>query len=265
MSAAERIATAYFVYLVAVAIGRGAGARRRAVIQASLGCVLLILALARTATSPAWLIARDWLSLLYLFIGYRLPALIVVRPDRAFQRALAIFDRRWLAGDRLAALGERAPRAVVEWLELNYLFCYPLLPIGLAWLQIDGPPGAASRYTAAVLLAALPCYGLLPWLPSRPPRVLAPEGAALGRSTVRRLNRGVLNRASVQLNTFPSGHVASATAAAIVAGQSLPVAGVVLGVIAAGITLGSVIGRYHYVSDALAGLLLALAAVAAAS
>jgi membrane-associated phospholipid phosphatase len=200
----------------------------------------------------------------YLFVGYRLPALIVVRPDVAFERTLASFDRRWLAGDRVWALGERAPRVVVEWLELSYLFCYPLLPIGLAWLQLDGPPGAAARYNAAVLLAALPCYGLLPWLPTRPPRALAPEGAALGRSTLRRLNRRVLNGASVQLNTFPSGHVATATAAAIVAGESLPVAGIVLGVIAAGITLGSVIGRYHYAADALAGLLLALAAVSAA-
>ena len=43
-------------------------------------------------------------------------------------------------------------------------------------------------------------------------------------------------------------------AAAIAAGRVVPMAGVVLGVIAAGVALGAVTGRYHFVVDAVLGV-----------
>jgi membrane-associated phospholipid phosphatase len=64
----------------------------------------------------------------------------------------------------------------------------------------------------------------------------------------------VLGRVSHHLNTFPSGHVAVSVAAAIAAGRVVPIAGVVLGVIAAGVTLGAVTGRYHFALDAVLGV-----------
>jgi membrane-associated phospholipid phosphatase len=68
----------------------------------------------------------------------------------------------------------------------------------------------------------------------------------------------VLGIASVQLNTFPSGHVAAALATAFAVYACLPSAGLSLGLLALAITAGSVVGRYHYAADALAGAALAL-------
>jgi membrane-associated phospholipid phosphatase len=82
---------------------------------------------------------------------------------------------------------------------------------------------------------------------------------------VRRFNVAILNRASVQWNTFPSGHTAASLATALAVGHHDPVAGVVLGVIAVSIAVGSVVGRYHYAADALAGAFVAVAAFIAAS
>jgi membrane-associated phospholipid phosphatase len=106
-------------------------------------------------------------------------------------------------------------------------------------------------------VAVFGCYGVLPWLPTRPPRAV--EGAPVRPSgLVKRLNLLVLGVASVQLNTFPSGHVAASLATALAVWASLPLAGLALGLLAVAITLGSVFGRYHYAADAVAGVALAL-------
>jgi undecaprenyl-diphosphatase len=70
----------------------------------------------------------------------------------------------------------------------------------------------------------------------------------------------VLGLASIQLNTFPSGHVASSVATALVVATPLPAVGLLLTAIAGGIAAGSIVGRYHYLADVLAGTAIALTA-----
>ena len=82
---------------------------------------------------------------------------------------------------------------------------------------------------------------------------LSPSGSGWEVVLIRRLNLRVLGVASIQLNTFPSGHAAAAAATALAVGARLPLAGVVFGLLALGIAIGSVVGRYHYAADALAG------------
>jgi len=97
---------------------------------------------------------------------------------------------------------------------------------------------------------------VLPWLATRPPRAIEGEPASPG--VIRRLNLQLLGRASIQLNTFPSGHAAASAATALAVSARLPTVGLALGLLAFGIAVGSVIGRYHYAADALAGVLLGL-------
>src|SRR5262249_33911428 len=106
----------------------------------------------------------------------------------------------------------------------------------------------------AVLAAAYACYVTLPWLVSRPPRFIERGTPGAAPTAISRANVFVLGRVSHHLNTFPSGHVAVSVAAAIPARRLVPVAGVVLGMIAAGVALGAVTGRYHFVLDALLGV-----------
>jgi membrane-associated phospholipid phosphatase len=75
------------------------------------------------------------------------------------------------------------------------------------------------------------------------------------------VNTAVLARVSHQLNTFPSGHVAvSIAAAACVLTVSWP-AGLVFAMVAVGVAIGAVVGRYHYVMDVLVGVVVGLLAV----
>ena len=157
----------------------------------------------------------------------------------------------------MTTISERAPRPVIELLELAYLCCYPMVPIGFACLYVAGLREESDRFWTAVLLAVFGCYGVLPWLPTRPPRAI--EGAPMRSSgLVRRVNLRVLGLASIQLNTFPSGHAAASLATALAVGARLPLVGLPLGLLALAIAIGSVVGRYHYAADALAGAALAL-------
>jgi len=262
LRASEWIALAYFACLGAAAVARPVAAEQR---QRALGAVLVvaavILGLARVGTPGPTAVLRDWLPLAYLLLGYRLPALLVTAPHEPAERVLAALDDRWIGRRRLAAWAEHGPRAVIELLELAYLWCYPLVPAGLACLYAAGLRSESDRFWTAVLLAAYASYGVLPWLPTRPPRALE-RPPVRSRSRIRLLNLRVLDRASIHLNTFPSGHAAASVATALAVGAELPGAGLVLGLIALGIAAGSVLGRYHYAADALAGALLALAGFA---
>ncbi len=256
---------AYFVYLAVLACVRSVPTTRRV---RALGLSLAAAGAIAVFGMP------HVMPLVYLLTGYWLPALLVGAPDTRLERALLAFDRRLFGRDGLATFQERAPRWLVEYLELAYLLCYAVVPAGYVWLLVAGFQGEADRFWSTVLLASFLCYGLLPWLPTRAPRALvgldfsraALEGDSRpGRSVVRRLNLAVLSRASVQWNTFPSGHTAASLATALAVGTHVPVAGAVLGFIGVSIAVGSVAGRYHYAADAIAGAAVAWLAFAMAT
>lgn len=203
------------------------------------------------------------LPLAYLLVGYWLPASLVTQPNRSIERRLHAFDWQLFAG-RLPEFVQRAPRAVLEYLELAYLCCYAVPIAGYAWLVLAGHASRAEQFWEIVLVASFLCYGLLPWIPSRAPRAIEPVQIP-ARSAIRRLNLAILGRASVQWNTFPSGHTAASVATALALGPYVPVGGVVIGIVAVSIALGSVVGRYHYAADALAGVLTAMFAYVTAN
>lgn len=203
--------------------------------------------------------ARNWLPGLYLLVGYWLPAQLPARPSPGLAAWLQDADRRLFQAG-LASWVARAPRLLLGYLEATYLCCYAVVPAGLAWLYVSGHSGEANRFWTSVLVAALPCYALLPWLETRPPRSVEPESALDTRGLVlRRANLRLLDAASVGANTFPSGHAAASLAAALAVGAVSPVAGAVFGILAISIATASVVGRYHYALDAVFGMLLGLA------
>ncbi len=240
----------YFAYLGALACFASVPARRKAqVLLVSLSAV----------TGLALFGMPHLMPFVYLLVGYWLPALLVSTPDARLEQWLLDVDRQLFGTDGLRAFEQRGPRALVEYLELAYLLCYAVVPAGYAWLLAAGYHHEANRFWSIVLLAAFLCYGMLPWLPTRAPRALESDRPR-GRSTVRQLNLAVLSRGSVQWNTFPSGHTAASIATALAVGTHVPAAGVVLGAIAVSIAIGSVVGRYHYAADAIAGVLVAILA-----
>lgn len=243
------VALLYFGYLTVV------GAARRKTRPA----VLALLAL----TSVLVIGMPHLMPLIYLLIGYWVPALLVRTPNATLEERLRRFDRTLFGARGLAPIVDGVPRPILDYFELSYLLCYAVPPAGFVWLIAAGFGGETGRFWWTVLLASFACYGLLPWLPTRAPRALEPQDTK--PSLLRMLNLRVLDRASVQWNTFPSGHTAASVATALAVGSSIPQAGIVLGVLAVSIAIGSVVGRYHYTADAITGALIAVLAFVTAN
>jgi membrane-associated phospholipid phosphatase len=66
-------------------------------------------------------------------------------------------------------------------------------------------------------------------------------------------NRWILKHGSIHAISFPSAHVASSFAVGLVLARFSPLWGAIFLVLAVWISLGAVIGRYHYALDVLLG------------
>ena len=153
----------------------------------------------------------------------------------------------------------RGPRLVLEYFEFTYLLVYPMVPISFGVFLFFGSREAADNFWTAILIAGYGCYGVLPWIQTRPPRSIERGSPVTQRGLLfRRLNLFVLAHGSVQVNTFPSGHASIAVAGALAVTAADPVAGVVLFVLAASITTATVLGRYHYAADSVLGVVVGL-------
>ena len=226
----------------------------------------VVVAVARVQSSAAltaWpQYVRQWMPLVYLLWFYWIPAHFKRPINPQAEQWLADLDRRW-ATTLVRAVAE-APRWCAALLELAYLLCYPMLPAGLLFILWWDDTADPVRYATSVLLAGGLSYGVLPWLQTRPPRQLDDSPQTATRSSLRRLNEAVLHTASVQLNTFPSGHVATAVAAALAVLADTGAAGTPFVLLAAAVALACVVGRYHYLADVVLGAIVGVSSVVAA-
>lgn len=248
----ESIAAGYFLILT-LSAAVAPVARHRAVraAAASVAATLSIVAAAWTLPDSV----RIGLPLLYLPAGYWLPAMLTSPGESRFEAWLRRHDATWR--HRLGRLGPVAASA----LEAAYLACYVVVPLALVVVLRTGTTDQVEDFWVAVLPAGFVCYITLPWLVSRPPRLIDDIASPTGMG---HFNVALLRTVSHQFNTFPSGHVAVATAAALAVSSTSGMAGVLFGVVAAGIAAGAAIGRYHYGIDVLAGALLGIVCALAA-
>src|SRR5579862_4233652 len=136
------------------------------------------------------------------------------------------------------------------------------LRLGLSTLYLLRKGRDADHFWTVVLLATYTSYGMLPFIQTRPPRMLSEKWSAPPpASKVRALNMWILRHASIHANTFPSGHVASSAACALILLRLGPLwVGLIFLVVALSIAAGAVAGRYHYAADAILGFIVAVAA-----
>lgn len=252
------IAIGYFAYLSIAAIGFRRFARARPwAIAGLLGSLALPAVAAATHPLP---VVEALLPALVLLSGYWLSGRFFVRPMSSLERALMAVDREVLDRTGILRAYRNAPRVVDHYFELAYLCVYIVVPAGAVTLLAGGHRDAIGMYWAVVLLAEFASYGMLPWLQTRPPRSIEPPTSGLPDGVVRRLSLSVLGAGSIGVNTIPSGHAAGSVAAALAVGAAMPFAGVVYLLLAASITVATVLGRYHYVVDSVLGVLVALVA-----
>ncbi len=250
------VAGLYGLVLAAAALSQPI-ARRPLAATASVAYALAALA---TGSLVSWF----WIQLLVpgalLLGGYWLSGFFFRAPQPRLERALVASDRRLFDALGIDRALRAAPRWILELLEASYAADYLVVGAG-AILTAAAGLQAVAAYWAVVLAAELACYAALPWLRSRPPRVLEGPGVMAQRApALRRLNVAILDRASVQANTLPSGHVAGAVAAALAVWPVDAAAGGVFLGAALLIAIAAAAGRYHYVIDCVTGGLVAVAA-----
>jgi len=209
------------------------------------------------ALSPALLVA---LPALILLLGYWLSGLFFVHPQPAIERGLLRLDHAVLPRVSAVQWSQGAPRLLLEYLELSYLLVYALLPAGAVVIAFAGEAWDVARFWTVVLLAEFACYAVLPWIQTRPPRVVEDPVGSPPAIGVRRLNLAIARRASIQANTLPSAHTAGAVAAALCVIEASPNVGAAFLVVATSIAAATVAGRYHYLLDSILGALVGAAA-----
>lgn len=259
---AEWLALAWFVGAAVVSLLRPLGAtqRRRIGVGAAVGvaAVLLVSRLPDHGVGGAF---RNVLPALFVLGAYRLSGLFFVAPQAHVERWLLAVDRRVLGPLDLERRLVHGPRWVSGVIEIAYVVVHPMLPLGAwaAW-STAGKAGV-DCFWMVVFLAEGASYSAMPWMQTRPPRALeAWTGALRTVSPWRRLNEFVLRHGSNHVNTIPSGHAAGATATALaVASLDLTLA-VPFIITAVAILVATVVGRYHFVVDTVAGALVAVAA-----
>jgi hypothetical protein len=207
------------------------------------------------ALSPQTIsVLRDWLPAPLMLFPYWQAGAFRGGLNLRWQNRLAKVDQQLFAfGDRLLPRLTSA-KPVHIYLEIAYLLCYPLIPLGLAALYLQHLGWYADDYWLAVLPPTYCCYLVLPFLQMLPPRMLA-EGANSPSplSYIRRFNLRILHHGSVQLTTFPSAHVASTMAASLILLQLSPATGGVFLILSVSIAVAAVAGRYHFAADVLLG------------
>jgi membrane-associated phospholipid phosphatase len=251
----QAVALGYVSYLAAISFTRREFARARpALLLAAAVAWGIFLLLGRAPLSPVLSVIVPSVVLL---AGYWLSGLLFVRPDLRIEQWLLSVDGLVLKRSGVITWFHRAPRAVQEFFELSYLLVYVAVPAGATTVVLSEHAEYVDRFWTVVLLAEFACYGMLPWLQTRPPRTIesssAPRVAGL-----RRLNLGLVNRASIQVNTLPSGHAAGAFATAFAVMSITPAAGIAFLFLALSISTATVLGRYHYVVDTVLGALVAI-------
>jgi len=267
----------YFTYMTVEVLlfPLSIGEQALVVVLNLLACATLLMLERNAASHRSRFLAvvRDWLPCILILVAYREAGLLVIPdPSHRLDYVFVHWDQMLLNNSWVtSALAVGSPW-LQRYLEFAYFLCYPVVPLGVATLYLtrrgsdsllspSRDTSAVEHYWTAVLMAALTCYVLFPLFPLTPPRELfhdlpGPQGAP----GLRGLNHWLLNRYAVGASLFPSGHVASATAAALAIRRYAPRAGLVFLLVAASITVATVYGRYHYAADALAGAVVGVTA-----
>jgi hypothetical protein len=260
----EWIVIVYAAYFAAIAWSRGYSPALKGVTVAAL-CGAVLLPFLPQPDRGWQAVVLHALPLILLLAGYRLSGLFFVAPMAAVEAHLLAVDRRVFAATRWAQLmgveGQWARGA----LELAYLFVYAMVPLGATVLTLTGASAQVPVYWTVVLAACFTSYAVLPFVQTRPPRAIECRAAAnpgapgVECTGLRRLNLAILRSSSNQVNTIPRGHVAAALAVSLMVLSSDPAIGLLFLAVSVAIALATVVGRYHYTVDTVAGAAVALA------
>jgi membrane-associated phospholipid phosphatase len=231
---------AFFCFVLLGWLRRIDRTRQRQIIALGLlGFAIVILSQALAIGFPRTAqVIGDWLPGALILIVYWQSGRFHRTPNPNLQAWLERFDRRWL--------GTLLGRWEKQWSSTGVLY-------------LVHRRGVIDLYWSTVLTATYLCYLVIPFASSLPPRLIHHCTSSSPLSKVHSFNLFILRNASIQINTFPSAHVASTMACALVLLRFAPIGGAAFLVVSLSIAAAAVLGRYHYTPDVVLGGLLATA------
>ena len=247
MWTSEWIAIAYFAYLAVVCWLRPLPIGRRAALAAIAAVEIAAIAWCAQA-GISWL--RQWAPAATILIGYYASGLLFVSPSPAVEAWLTAFDRRML-GDPTVRFA-RWPQPLLAALEIAYMGCFVVIGAGFLILSWNGHAAMADRYWTLVVAAEFGSFAPLAFIQTRPPWALERK-PVLADPVIHNLATQMVEAFTIRANTFPSGHVAGSLAVALAVAGAMPFTGAALLLLAAIISVATVVGRYHYILDGIAG------------
>jgi membrane-associated phospholipid phosphatase len=161
---------------------------------------------------------------------------------------------------------ERMPSLVLSWvLHFCYGSYYWIVAVGVLALYLRAPAAAFERGVFLVALGFYTCYVIFAVFPVAGPRYFFGNATGpIAEVLPARLVRGVLEGGSAVGTAFPSSHVVAAWCATAALWRPLRRWFWFLAPVALGLAPGTVYGQFHYGVDAVAGVVLAVALIAAA-
>lgn len=261
MRTSEWIQIGFAIILALAAWIRPLPIRRRLVTTVLAITAIVAIVAARSSVyflAPTYVSAiRDWLTAALMLVPYWQTGQFFLGPNENIQTRLLALDQKWLP--HIVSASGTSRTLIGQSLEIAYLFCYPLVPLGLAVLYVAGLRSYVSIFWFIVLISTYICYAITPFVPALPPRSIGKEQPSHSQSNRGRIiNRWVLQHGSIHAISFPSAHVASALSVALVLLWLVPAAGLVFLVVSIWIAVAAVVGRYHYALDVLLGAITAL-------
>ena len=266
---AELVLAGYFAYTAALSFLFPLDPTSRLqVLGASLAALAALHCLGRFPIRFVPEILRHTFPLAGVLLAYRqIGWFAQPQPDHALERSWVYWDQLLLADWGLTRAIDSLGPVLPSMLELLYLLTYVVAPAGLIILAASRRLDRADRMLACFAASAVAAYALYPFFPSEPPRTIFPGELSGSIDTMfRQMNWWILGMGGIHTSVFPSGHVSSALGVGIGLLLALPERkryGVGMSIVATGIAIATVYGRYHYAVDAIAGFFTAgLASVA---
>jgi len=222
----------------------------------------------RRTQPPLFSMVRDWLPIAFALVAYReMNWFATAHGKHILERSWIVWDR-WLLQDcGISRLLESSGWLGPGFLEACYLLVYAVGPFTVGILYGYHRRDLVDRVVLVYLVGTLLAYALFPFFPSDPPRVVF-QGLDLPRvmTPLRRLNLAIVGGYGIHSSVFPSAHVSSAFSAAwgLLLFFDKRRYGWMLLIYAMSVAVATVYGRYHYASDAAAGIAVSFVALAVA-
>lgn len=226
---------------------------------------ILIVRLTDERTGRLHALLRLLYPLLLLPLFYRATGgTIFLFFDRFFDSRLVAFEASIFGGDPSLYIDSHLLNPLLnELFSLCYFSFYLMLPVFLVWLYVRRDYGIIIRSLAAVCITFFASYLLFSLYPIEGPRWYfagAYRNAIIG-PVFRPMVDLVMANGAVRGGCMPSSHVAVALVILIYSLRVKRSVGWVLVPLNAGLAIGTVWGRFHYVSDVVVGAAIALIAI----